>query len=424
MLFITMVPFLLPIWPVAEQRVLEDGIEPTDALPSSGASDQLAVEDGRPGQDDGLKNADAETTERSTLIISCRGGDALACSSLGKMHEQDTSDSTDYRQARHYYLLACTGLDAESCFHLGSLYERGLGGEQDLNESRTLYQEACELGVKAACVRLKYVSESEGREQVKFAFRSPFRGPSEKAKKGPVDSEERRIEVIRSWRKNPNVPPISYANTETEDVKRGGNRAEVAAKAAYRGLSGLEVSLNFSRNPVYFETRNDEGESLFRIKVAVNADYLEIPIDAGLVVFAGYGKVSQTAQVGSVDKALYLPRFGLRLQETGSHKELFLDIFDEENALKSGGGIPLGRGWRIIEVEWVAGITNAGYALVWMDGELRCAFDGFSNSESRIDAFRLGVLQVLGEDISGSIYFDEFASFRSKRKGLRPITSR
>ena len=64
---------------------------------------------------------------------------------------------------------------------------------------------------------------------------------------------------------------------------------------------------------------------------------------------------------------------------------------------------------------WIVATSalDGGYVSLWIDGQLRATIEGLRNDFGYVDAISWGAIQVLGDDVSGQLYLDEFSSFRT-----------
>ncbi len=81
--------------------------------------------------------------------------------------------------------------------------------------------------------------------------------------------------------------------------------------------------------------------------------------------------------------------------------------------------IPAADGWRAIEVNWRAATPGASNGIfdLWIDGHFYPLLSGLANSQSAITSIRLGAVDPLAAETSGSFFLDEYAATRFTRVG-------
>jgi len=87
----------------------------------------------------------------------CVGGDGFACDDLGI--ERDVScqmkSAADCPVAASLYAKSCDLGFAQGCQHLGSMYHKGIGIERDDVRAQALFSRACSAGAAGACRELE-----------------------------------------------------------------------------------------------------------------------------------------------------------------------------------------------------------------------------------------------------------------------------
>lgn len=179
----------------------------------------------------------------------------------------------------------------------------------------------------------------------------------------------------------------------------------VLEEAACSGDRGLRVILDEAK-PGYLQDESPEALRQYRARFYIRVDSLKTPDGSAFPIFGGFtgGEVPVVA--------LSLKRVGQALR-LGAAARLSSGTYE---VLPDRGEVTIGTGWHSIELQWLAAkdLMNANGSLnLWFDGSSVAGLSGLANSTLQIDMVRLGALQNVTNEMSGSFDLDEFVS-RSK----------
>jgi pimeloyl-ACP methyl ester carboxylesterase len=107
----------------------------------------------QPLEEDDTAAAHAEARARS-LHISCDGGNAADCVTLGVMYAQGRGLPESKIRAVALYQQACEQEHLAGCNNLASAYASGSGVRKDESRAAALYQRVCDAGGAVSCVNL------------------------------------------------------------------------------------------------------------------------------------------------------------------------------------------------------------------------------------------------------------------------------
>jgi TPR repeat protein len=91
----------------------------------------------------------------------CEGGDARGCSWLGESLDNGWGAKKDYARAANLFRRGCDGRDARGCSGLGVMYEQGHGVPRDREKAIVLFQMGCDGGNAWGCRLLGYTREGD-----------------------------------------------------------------------------------------------------------------------------------------------------------------------------------------------------------------------------------------------------------------------
>ncbi|MEZ4447516.1 MAG: hypothetical protein R3B72_51040 [Polyangiaceae bacterium] len=92
--------------------------------------------------------------DRDTCEQRCGGGDAAACTALGRMHERSIDGPGSWAEAASTYRRGCDGGHPGSCTALGWLLLGGMGVNEDRTEAEKLATSACNRGDGDGCAAI------------------------------------------------------------------------------------------------------------------------------------------------------------------------------------------------------------------------------------------------------------------------------
>jgi TPR repeat protein len=95
--------------------------------------------------------------DRSSCEKRCSGGDAAACTALGRLHEKAIDGPGSWAEAASAYTKACDGKHQGGCAALGWLLFKGKGVAEDRAKAEKLATTACDLGDVEGCGLLGHV---------------------------------------------------------------------------------------------------------------------------------------------------------------------------------------------------------------------------------------------------------------------------
>jgi TPR repeat protein len=85
------------------------------------------------------------------LVLQCDGGNARACTDLGKLQASTQWNARDDARAAQLFTKACSGGDPGGCESLAEAYTHGRGVARDVRRGRELHEQACRSQRAFAC---------------------------------------------------------------------------------------------------------------------------------------------------------------------------------------------------------------------------------------------------------------------------------
>ena len=232
------------------------------------------------------------------------------------------------------------------------------------------------------------------------------------------EEREAQSEKDRARASNDTVSVPSYdadsdegADPESLPAERaaGDSSGVVAIKeAAYTGSYGARFYFGESRHyPAYLVDETPANDRLYRLQSFFRFDNLMLDHNDGFIFY-------------DLLDAEGLRLAALRVHGKEQKKWVYLDAFDVEGEIISDGPVAIETGWQSIEIEWFAGqVGGDEYGSLRVNDELRAAVVGFGSSRTGVDAMRCGIIELIGEEVSGFFDADDWVSFRSSNpKGL------
>lgn len=100
--------------------------------------------------------------ELERLLVTCQGGTAASCRSLGLAFRDGSGVVADPQKAASFFEQGCELNDGESCFELGKMYGKGEGVAKDEARANAIYERACTLGDRRACDAVRRAGRGNG----------------------------------------------------------------------------------------------------------------------------------------------------------------------------------------------------------------------------------------------------------------------
>jgi hypothetical protein len=88
---------------------------------------------------------------------------------------------------------------------------------------------------------------------------------------------------------------------------------------------------------------------------------------------------------------------------------------DDAGSWRLGTPVVLGDSANLIEIEWRAASAdgaNDGFTTLWINGVRQVDLTGLDNDSRRVDSIRIGAVGGIDSGTRGTIFFDEFESYR------------
>jgi RHS repeat-associated protein len=219
---------------------------------------------------------------------------------------------------------------------------------------------------------------------------------------------------------DPNITMPDYSQFVSDGFESGDtsawSRAEtdggylsVTATAALDGNYGLQAALD-DQNEMYVEDNSPTGEQYYNARFYFDPNSVVIPTSDTVGILRG----------GGLGGDAFLIRLGL---DNGSYAVKVVMIADDSSTTESAW-LPIEDDVNYIEIEWARSWTvdgNYGWSNIWVNDNGLANPNGIGNGTKTIGYVQMGVLSPTSSNITGTVYFDDFASRNSGRIGENAI---
>ncbi len=164
----------------------------------------------------------------------------------------------------------------------------------------------------------------------------------------------------------------------------------------YSGTYGMKVTIT-DTSPAYVETDTPSGEATYTFRFYVRANCLTMAGDGFSLFEALDGSDNVWARV--------------ILDQSGSDRIVKFEGRVDGGTYLTSNSTVLPAGWHLIEVTWKAGSPGSLEARI--DNTAVQDLPSLSNSTGSIETARMGAVAGVDSGTSGSLLFDDFASFRT-----------
>ena len=194
----------------------------------------------------------------------------------------------------------------------------------------------------------------------------------------------------------------SGAETDNGDLS-------VTSTAAIEGSYGLEATIN-DQNNLYVYDEEPSGESEYHARFYFDPNSVAIPTGESFGIFQG-----EDANSGAV--------FQVELRSENDTYQIQVSTRDDNAQTQQTGWLDITGQLHAIQVEWVSASAPEavdGHLYLWVDNQEAAQIEDLDSDTLHIDQVALGVLSPSSSEISGSVYFDDFASRRFGYIELNP----
>ncbi len=226
------------------------------------------------------------------------------------------------------------------------------------------------------------------------------------------DAKGNRTSVSENY-KNPKTDAISDDQFESGDIS-GWNAASidegdlrVSSTAALEGNYGLEVLID-DTTELWVEDVYPSTESHYRARFYFDPNSIVMPTNSTMDLFYGIDVESETI--------IYI-----ELRSIYDEYQIRISTLDDSDNWVNSYWFPISNDPHAIELEWQASSSSTstdGQITFWIDGLEKSQISDMDNDTKRIDNIQLGVLNISSSLITGTVFFDDFASKRTSYIGL------
>jgi hypothetical protein len=177
----------------------------------------------------------------------------------------------------------------------------------------------------------------------------------------------------------------------------------LSSASAMFGSYGLQALIDDTTS-IYAVDRSPKGELQYRARFYFDPNSVSIPSGNGFSILGGSGNVGSTCRV--------------MLNNAGGSYTVQLLAVTDASAWVAGAQIATLDEPQLIEIEYKAASAvgaNDGYLKLWLNETLVDTIENLDNETRLIDDVYLGAASSLDSGTSGTIYFDEFESYRTAR---------
>jgi RHS repeat-associated protein len=185
-----------------------------------------------------------------------------------------------------------------------------------------------------------------------------------------------------------------------DSAETNGGDLSVTANAAIEGDNGLQAVVD-GNNDLFVLDRSPYRNPVYHTRFYLDPNLVEIPDEATLDIFRGYGTNSGTA-------------FYLQLGMVNDDYAIRAVMLADDQQTTESDWVPVSDASHVIELEWWqawSAEVNDGRIRLWID-ENETDLGAIDNDTKVIDAVELGGFSPSDSGISGTIYLDDFASTR------------
>jgi hypothetical protein len=179
----------------------------------------------------------------------------------------------------------------------------------------------------------------------------------------------------------------------------------VNEQSEYSGTFGMKVTIT-DTSPAYVETDTPSGETTYTFRFYVHTNCLNLSSGDGFSLFEALDG-SDTVWARVV------------LEQVGSNRTIKFEGRVDGGTYSTSVATVLPAGWHLIEVTWKAGSPGSLEARI--DNTPVDDLPSLSNSTGSIETARMGAVAGVDSGTSGSLLFDDFASFRTDSV-IGPVT--
>jgi hypothetical protein len=182
----------------------------------------------------------------------------------------------------------------------------------------------------------------------------------------------------------------------------GSGQLSVTANAALVGTRGLQALIN-STQSLYVSDVSPAAESVYHARFYFSPNGITMNNGKSHDIFVG--RSSSGAAI-----------FRLQFQRTSGVYQVRGIVRTNSGAEQTTNWYTISNASHAIEVAWQAASTTSGSngsLSLWIDGTLKQTRSNVANGSYRLEEVRLGAVSGVTSGISGTEYFDAFASTRS-----------
>jgi RHS repeat-associated protein len=183
----------------------------------------------------------------------------------------------------------------------------------------------------------------------------------------------------------------------------------VSTQAAAIGSYGLSALLNDAAS-MQVSDYSPNAEKHYSARFYLNPNSINLPNNHEVYIFAA--TQDSTGWVAC-----------LRLTRSGEYYILATCAKDDAHAWKDGKGVYITNAWQAVELEWQASSApgaNNGYVKLWVNDVLVDTISNIDSDTQILDYVSLGAVSGAPSGLSGTMYFDGFASNTGVHIGLDP----
>jgi hypothetical protein len=179
-----------------------------------------------------------------------------------------------------------------------------------------------------------------------------------------------------------------------------GGDLRTSAAAAAIGAQGLEALID-DGNAIYVSDERPDQEAHYRVSFYLHP--ASMPMADGesfLIMRALHGSASALQA---------------NLEYVAASYRVVVAAADDAGSWRLGTPVVLGNSANLIEIEWRAASTggaNDGFTTLWVNGVRQVDLTGLDNDSRRVDSVRIGAAGGIDSGTRGTIFFDEFESYR------------